>query len=395
MSSSSENTLEQLNAHLNSPRRTWLFGAGVSCNAGIPLMAALTTRVRSLLNAIDAKLYDSIYDSLSVGSHIEHVLSQIGDLISLAERSKSKNTQLGGVEYSSEALREFHATLLIKIGETVKYGYRPASDSDAERVGTSEKPIVSVDNHMAFVRAIFSSSQAGLESQRPPISFFTTNYDTLLEDALALARIPYVDGFVGGASAFWAPESAYGDTSDRNNFYRARVYKLHGSVDWYLDKDGEVVRCRDGCAYPDRAGNLLIYPQSTKYVATQKDPFAGVFSRFRRALDAGPDNVLIICGYSFGDEHVNGEIHSAMSSIKNKTVILAFAAENDHGIPSTLKEWLECSLWKERLFVATDKGLYHGSLENLMPVTTSPHAWWTFQGLTELVRNGPPHAEQS
>src|SRR3546814_2442820 len=46
--------------------------------------------------------------------------------------------------------------------------------------------------------------------------------------------------------------------------------KLHGSIDWILGDEGDVWRVRDTDIYPRRSGSVLIYPQSTKYVATQR-----------------------------------------------------------------------------------------------------------------------------
>src|SRR3546814_3354041 len=81
--------------------------------------------------------------------------------------------------------------------------------------------------------------------------------------------------------------------------------KLHGSIDWILGDEGDVWRVRDTDIYPRRNGSVLIYPQSTKYVATQRDPFAAQFSMLRGLLGSSSELVLAVCGYSFGDEHIN------------------------------------------------------------------------------------------
>ena len=58
----------------------------------------------------------------------------------------------------------------------------------------------------------------------------------------------------------------------------------------------------------------MIYPQAIKYIHAQSDPFAELFQRFRHRLGSGTDQVLLICGYSFGDEHINSEIEEALST---------------------------------------------------------------------------------
>jgi hypothetical protein len=148
-----------------------------------------------------------------------------------------------------------------------------------------------------------------------------------------------------------------------------------------------VWRVRDRDIYPDRAGRVLIYPQATKYIATQRDPFAAQFDVFRRALCNGSDNVLAICGYSFGDDHINQELEFALSSPTSKTTILAFCAELD-AIPPVLEGWRQ-SLWGKRVYVMTQLGLYAGPVGPLhAPTEGSSLDWWTFGGVTNVLKDG-------
>ena len=136
-------------------------------------------------------------------------------------------------------------------------------------------PIVEIESHVRFIRTLLLK-KVNLE-RRSSVCFFTTNYDTLLEDALALNKIDVIDGFSGGAMGFWNPETEFTNKSDRID--RCLLYKLHGSVDWHRDSEHGLVRTRSGTKYLPEAENIMIYPQATKYVETQKDPFAMLFSR--------------------------------------------------------------------------------------------------------------------
>jgi hypothetical protein len=386
-----DSALQNLWQHVTSDRQAWLFGAGISYSAGIPLMTQLTAYVETLVedtNKKQSKLLKAVREHLPEQAHVEHVLSQIGDLIALAERSRNKAAYVGKIDVAADELKHLHALIVTKIGYAVRYGFRPANGKVPELRGEPGKPIVQVHYHREFIKQLLAARGKPGVGQSP-INFFTTNYDTLLEDALALERVHFVDGFLGGAMAFWSPAEGY---VEKGGYTKARVVKLHGSVDWHLLTDGALVRCRDGCAYPDKVDNLMIYPQSTKYVATQKDPFASLFTQFRQALTVTPSNVLGICGYSFGDEHINDEIEAAMAQPNCKTVVVAFASEiNESGIwslPRILREWLDTRHWSPRLFVATNRGLYHGSSLNLYPPDTSCD-WWTFEGLTKYLSEGP------
>lgn len=385
MSTIDNGYLQQLDEFLSRPSQIWLLGAGISYDAGIPLMNALTDRVMELAaNSAHMPLLEALAAELPKNTHIEHLLSHLGDYTALGNRSRSQKVIIAETEYTIEKLEAAHTEILKYISDTVRWGYRAAKDKTPAVVGSHENPMVSVDYHLAFVSALIGKRQAGLDSRRPPIRFFTTNYDTLLEDALALGCYSYWDGFSGGSVAF--RNHRYGDTEPATG-YRAHVIKLHGSIDWHLGDNGKVWRVRDKDTYPTRAGRVLIYPQATKYIATQRDPFAAQFDIFRRTLSNGSDNVLAICGYSFGDEHINQEIEFALASPTSKTTILAFCGEFD-SIPPVLEAWRQSS-WGKKVYIMTQRGLYTGPIGPLHGRTDgSSLNWWTFGGVTEVLQNG-------
>jgi hypothetical protein len=251
-------------------------------------------------------------------------------------------------------LRELHEKILTWIAETIRWGYSPANGDKTEQIGTQEKPIVKI---------------------------FTINYDTLFEDALALGCFSYWDGFSGGAVAYRSYH--FGDQEPESGF-RSHVIKLHGSIDWYLGDDDRVWRVRDGDLYPSTSSRVLIYPQATKYLATQRDPFAAQFDLFRRTLSAGVENVLAICGYSFGDEHINKEIELALQQPGNKTTILAFSKD----LNAVLQRWRESS-WGKRQYAITEEGLYVGTEGPFFPPDKDKERdWWKFEGVTKILNSG-------
>ncbi len=385
MAIDSDDLLEQLDRHLASPCQAWLFGAGISVDAGIPLMFQLTNRIRAMAeNTAHKAILDAVFGELPASSHIEHLLSHLGDYATLAERAKVAEVTVGGTKIPLSELSAAHTEIIKNIAETVMWGYRPQTEDLPEEIGSFETPIVKIDGHKAFIQALFKTGQAGLQDRRGAVRLFSTNYDTLLEDALALNAVSCWDGFCGGAVAF--RNFHFGELEPASG-YRAHVIKLHGSIDWHLDDDGRVWRVRKGDAYPAKAARVLIYPQATKYMATQRDPFAAQFDLFRRTLSTSIDNVLSVCGYSFGDEHINQEIEFAMAAPTNRTTMIVFYCE-DAEMADCLKKWLQ-SPWGKRLYVATEKGLYVGSEKPLYPPAEGKeHNWWTFSGVTKLLNDG-------
>lgn len=393
MTTDFDSAVEDVTAHLTSERQAWLFGAGISCQSGLPLMYPLTELVAA--NYADAgadhhALFASLRSSLPDNAHIEHVLSQIGDFIALAERSKDQKIVIDGASYELKTLMALHGAIRDAIRDVIRRGFVPSEGGEAPKVAQEGQHVVKVEHHRNFLRTLFAARDKVGRPQRP-VHFFTLNYDTLIEDALALERVSFADGFSGGAMAYWAPETAYADKSTGGRV-AAHLVKLHGSIDWHAESNGSVIRCRDGCGYPERGGNVLIYPQATKYVATQHDPFASLFEKLREVLYSPQPTVFAICGYSFGDLHVDLHIEEAMAKPDCKTVLVAFVREQEKAgasqLPDKLADWMANKPWANRIFAMTDKGLYHGSTTNLFQEAKTLD-WWTFEGVTKFLSDGP------
>ncbi|HHE2859775.1 SIR2 family protein [Escherichia coli] len=377
-----EDDLEQFQELLNCPEQNWLLGAGISYSAKIPLMYPLTNRVLELVNddAATLNLIQKIKSQLPPDLHIEHILSHLGDYAAIASRTLSKTIDICGKEFSLEEIEEIHNKILKHIADTIRFGY---VESPEKEIGDKDNYIVDIKEHFDFIQTLFYSLRAGVNERRRPIRLFTTNYDTLLEDALALNRIPYWDGFSGGAVAYRSYK--YGQ-SEPTSEAKANVIKMHGSIDWFQHEDGSLWRVRDKDTYPIKNNRVLIYPQSTKYIATQKDPFSSQFDLFRKSLSTLSYHVLIICGYSFGDEHINQEIYLSMSNPNNKTIILAFCQEVDNQLPPVLTEWRN-GLWGDRIYIATQNGLYVADRPAIKRKEEYDD-WWTFSGMTKVLKEG-------
>jgi hypothetical protein len=387
-----DNRLESLKTLLGPEiKQNWLFGAGISFGSKIPLMYPLTTRVEKIIEeaegAKEKEILASLKADLSDDCHVEHYLSHLGDLLAIAERSKDNAANIGGSSYTCEQLRQLYLQIIKAIGGIVRYGYVGANVEHGikEEIGKAAAPIVEITPHFEFIEALLFN-QSNLE-RRSKTTFFTTNYDTLLEDALALHKKVVCDGFSGGAVGFWNAEKEFSSGVTDSNTYK--LYKLHGSIDWHRDDKLGLVRARYGTKYLSNPANIMIYPQATKYVETQKDPFASLFLGLRKTLMNEQQNTFITCGYSFGDHHINAEIESALRSEFNQTTVIAFIQENPKDgvvINNTLDAWLTCPKIGSRVYVAGEMGIYHDSTTPLTEKNTHKHTWWRFDGLTQFIK---------
>lgn len=140
----------------------------------------------------------------------------------------------------------------------------------------------------------------GAVERAAPVEVFTTNYDLLIEEALESNRVPYFDGFVGSRSTFLDLQSMEdGKLPPRWN----RVWKIHGSVNWYEADGGNIHRGPQVGGAP--AGRRrVIYPSHLKYDESRRMPYLCMIDRLRHFFK-NPAAVLISCGFSFGDQHLN------------------------------------------------------------------------------------------
>ena len=124
------------------------------------------------------------------------------------------------------------------------------------------------------------------------VHFFTTNYDRILEYVSEYADIPLDDGFATSENDLVAPWTG-------NFASKLRLYKLHGSVTYYVDRKSppakEFLRLDRGYSLPDpdfrlsRNGRelepLMVLPTFEKDATG--DPYGHLMHVFTETLSAG------------------------------------------------------------------------------------------------------------
>jgi hypothetical protein len=348
--------------------RAFLIGAGCSVCAGLPVTATLTQEALTSV-ALDDKtkaILTAIHDLFAGArdANIEDYLSELIDLLAIADRRAScgatqRVIDLGKASYSEVDLRT-------------------AADQIKRGIAAVIEKKVSIETHQNFVRALHRPLRPGKSTSGQAVDYLILNYDTVLEDALALERIPFADGLDGGVTGWWSPE-----TFDRDGL-DARVYKLHGSINW-CEFSGDPLPRRVGDRLQIAAANerrILIWPASTKYRETQLDPFAQLAERTRRVLrpTCGSQCVLVICGYRFGDTHINLELDRALRASRGDLTIVAFTSDNEPS--SQLAKWHNDATVTEQVLVFANRGFFHGSQ---IERTNTDLLWWKFENITRLL----------
>lgn len=362
------NKLEELLSH----SKAVLLGAGASFCAGLPLTNQLTADAlkSTWLSATSKQILAAVQSSFAganPASHIEDYLSELVDWLAITARRANRNVTasnvtIGNIEYSNNQL-------LLAVDEIKRAIFEVIN--------------VQIDSsvHERFVKALHRPMRPGKDSQPSCIDYLVMNYDTLIEDSLALSQLRYADGLEGGVSGWWNPS-----TFEQNNL-DARVFKLHGSINWaeHTISSTPLRIAPHLKRSQDQAAKIMIWPASTKYRETQLDPYANLMHRARAVLNPrdGSQRVLLIAGYSFGDAHINLEIERGLRASNGNFTVIAFTSDP---VPSgALKTWYEDSSINEQVLIFADKGFYHADHK-----ATSENSieWWKFENLTQILEGG-------
>jgi SIR2-like domain len=100
--------------------------------------------------------------------------------------------------------------------------------------------------------------------------------------------------------------------------HQTKLWKIHGSLGWHYDKTSNKVIRKD-----PSDEDILIYPSTLKYSDSKKQPYISLLDRLANFLRQD-DVVLITCGYSFKDEHINERILTALNSDKQSYVVALY-----------------------------------------------------------------------
>jgi hypothetical protein len=208
----------------------------------------------------------------------------------------------------------------------------------------------------------------------------------VIEQFLGRCHVKYTDGFGPPINdvRYWSPKRF------EDHSYNVRLFKLHGSVNWFLfrpntetgrnepvgiplggdfwhtrNPDGELQLPLDGRP-------VLLAGTFNKMLQYTTGIYADLYCQMYRAFRE--TDILILCGYGFGDKGINTRlIEWAYSSQQNVLVVI-------HGEPESLKTKVRGAIsknWDEwlqnRKVVLVQKWIQNTSWEEIHDIIQNEH----------------------
>jgi hypothetical protein len=297
-----QKTLTDLRDHLARHDKpiAFFFGAGTSCSVRVPTGDGAPAQ--PLIPAVPGLTVACKKDGADLGEkyakawalmeaqcaeakqdpHVENILSRLRMMLNAI----GKDDTLSGLKTDE----------LEKLEESVR--------KTIARLVTPDLKGLPIDfPHRKFARWLAKTSRKAC------VEIFTVNYDVLIEHGLESERVPVFDGFVGSYQPFFLADSLRrAETAPGAHW--TRLWKMHGSVTWRrIEQDGRVRVVRGD---PDLAGEMIL-PSFQKYDESRQQPYAAFVDRLTRFLEQD-DALLIVAGFSFGDEHINNLIFGALEN---------------------------------------------------------------------------------
>ena len=207
------------------------------------------------------------------------------------------------------------------------------------------------------------------KASEPRVQLFTTNYDTLFEQAAQEGGYAVIDGF-----SFTFPRTFSGRYFDYDIVQRERtrlkdeesfvskvfhLYKMHGSLTWERTEQGRIQQVNS------TESPLIVYPASDKYESSYEQPYFEMMSRFQQALRK-ENTLLIVLGFGFRDKHIQNVILEAVN--QNPSFQLVIVNYNAGGSINReeLKEYFDGNVVKRNVSIVFDtfKGFTESLPEN-------------------------------
>jgi hypothetical protein len=294
---------------MNANEIVFLLGAGASYEAQIPVSNDMVVDVEKFVTTKESwKPYNHLYyylkSSILYSKGIFGEFNQpfnIEDLLivleALVQRDKNimypyiGNWNMRLVEFSGknfENIESFKSLIKEQISEWVKpkRGYDEASYYEG---------FCDLQNELGKTLKVFS-----------------LNYDLCFERVIE--KKPDIVVELGFSDRIWHYKN-FDSIESRQIETHFALYKLHGSINWEKNEDGNLLLKDD----PTKNAELIF---GLPYKLTSSDPYFFYATEFRKSLLDDQSRIFVCIGYSFYDEYLNQFIAQAMKDDQDKVLLV-------------------------------------------------------------------------
>jgi hypothetical protein len=266
---------------------------------------------------IDIEALFSIFDCLV---NRKRILNDMGPFAILMHHFVANNDEFRQLEISNDEFQNFKETVASTLSDVIgRYGYGDRSNEQKSTAIQLYDGLFAIParNNNQFPNALRHMT-AGIFNV-----VATVNYDLVLE-IYNRSRFLTRSGFKseGGVDILQIQEITQGSVIPE-------YIKLHGSIDWWLNEQGMIVRSlhRDN-PFEELTDRSMIYPIYEKFVS--KDPFFALYQYFRKMLFR--EDILIVIGFSFRDPSINNAFADWLSTRPSSRLIIVARQEKQNKI---------------------------------------------------------------
>lgn len=221
-------------------------------------------------------------------------------------------------ELESKILNDGFETAIdeFDLAEDVRSGILKAiwaliEDADSKILGR-----LTADNNILALTRLY---QHLFSSTHRTIDVISLNYDRLAEYAAEAAGYAHYTGFNYGYLRKQAASSNLRIYESTHQIRTVRIWKVHGSIDWFKTDDGRVLSVDDKYAR-SHLTPLIVTPGSEKYRSTHQQPFRSIINNSDASIDSA--QAFLIVGYGFNDEHIQPKLIDSIQQRNTPIIVL-------------------------------------------------------------------------
>lgn len=311
-----------------------VLGSGASIPYGLPSMEDLAQKIKELDDISSDEKYDDFCKALNESS-----LEEAMDSVHLQQETQEKIKRCVWKEINEKDFSHFNENLI------------GSSNALSDLI---RKVIAPTPNKATIV---------------------TTNYDRLAEYSADRIGATTVTGFEGNLiKKLEIPSTPLKVKRRRSRERVVDIWKVHGSLDWFLAPDGTVISFPFTQKIPNSFQPLIIPPGREKYDKTHAEPYRSIIAEADKAFIQARSYLCI--GYGFNDEHIQPKL---LAQIKTGKPIVILAKKMTYAckryiVDAKIRKYLifeEADETHTRVYGNSEACVYEGqfwSLDNFLKI---------------------------